>query len=114
MKLPYKPTNVYHRHGGAILEVTSIRHQTDKPRDGRSRDAWYFMGRVKWRDGSGDESKLHPIDAPMMCADTDEGHAEIRGLSELMMEYLREHGDWCGRGSKHEGWYAHRKAKATA
>jgi hypothetical protein len=112
MQLPYTPTNVLHRHGGRILEIVGIKHQTDKPRDGYSSDAWYFTGRVKWNDGSGDESKPQPIDAPMLCSDTEQGAAEIRELSDLMMVYLREHGTWCDAKSKHEGWYAHRKVVA--
>jgi hypothetical protein len=109
MKLPYKPTAVYHRHGGKILEVTEIRHQTEKPSGGYSRDAWYFMGRVRW-DGSGTGDKLRPIDMPMLCSDTPEGQDEIRGLSDLMMAYLREHGEWF-ETNPHKGWYAHRRAR---
>ena len=111
MELPYKPTNVLHRHGGKITEVTEIRHQIGKPRDGYSTDAWYFMGKVEWRDGSGSD-KLHPIDVPCLCSDTDAGMAEIRDLSALVMDYLREHGEW--RESKPEGWYAHRSEKRRA
>jgi hypothetical protein len=105
MKLPYKPINVLHRHGGKILELTEIRHQTEKPSGGYSRDAWYFMGRVQWDDGSGTGDKLHPIDMAMLCSDTQEGQQEINGLSDLMMAYLKANGEW--RESKPQGWYAH-------
>lgn len=107
IQLPYTPTNVLHRHGGRILELTSIKHQADKPSGGYSRDSWYFMGRVQWDDGSGDVSKQRPIDMQRLCSDNAAGGDEIRGLSDLMMEYLREHGEW-SEGKPHEGWYAHR------
>lgn len=114
IQLPYTPTNVCHRHGGTVLEITGIKHQTDKPRDGRSMDAWYFIGRVSWDDASGDTKTTVPIDVPMLCSDTDAGLAEIHDLTEVMMAYLREHGEWCDSKSKHEGWFAHRKAKTSA
>lgn len=113
MKLPYTPVNVLHRHGGKILEITGIKHQVDKPRDGRSMDSWWFVGRVKWEDGSGSEAKESPIDVPMLCSDTESGMDEIRGLSDLMMDYLKTHGEWHEHG-KHEGWYAHRKERSPA
>ena len=112
IQLPFVPTDVLHRHGGRILEITGIKHQVDRPRDGRSMDAWYFVGRVRWGDGSGDESKPSPIDAQMLCTDTEAGKADILALSSLMSDYLAKHGEW--RKTKPEGWYAHRKAKATA
>ena len=111
MQLPYRPTNVFHRHGGKIVEVVEIRIQKEKPSGGYSRDAWYFMGRVKWNDGSGSDDKLCPIDMPMLCTDTPYGHVEINGLSDLMMAYLNEHGEW--RKSKPQGWYAHRETKTA-
>jgi hypothetical protein len=113
MQLPYKPTNVLHRHGGKILELTEIRHQTDKPSGGYSRDAWYFMGRVQWGDGKGDTNRLHPIDVPCLCSDTEEGMNEIRAISDLVMDYLHEHGEWC-EGKPHEGWYAHDRKQRRA
>lgn len=109
MQFPFKPTAVFHKHGGRILEVTGIAHQVEKPRNGYSQDAWWFVGRVEWSDGSGSPDKLHPIDAPMLCADTPEGHAEINAMGDLMMAYLREHGEW--RDAKPRGWYAHRPTK---
>ena len=113
MKLPYKPTSLEHRHGGKILEIVEIKHQADKPRDGHSTDSWYFIGRVQWDDGSGDPTKLSPIDMLCICADSPEGHDEINTLSTLMMDYLNEHGEWCEKGS-HKGWYAHRKVRSAA
>jgi hypothetical protein len=113
MQLPYKPTNVFHRHGGKITEVTEIRHQTEKPSDGYSRDAWYFMGRVQWDDGSGSDDRLHPIDPPMLCSDTPEGHAEISALGDVMMKYLSGHGEW-SKSKPHQGWYAHDRKQRRA
>lgn len=98
-----------------MLEITGIKHQTDRPRDGRSMDAWYFIGRVSWDDASGDVMKPCPIDVPMLCSDTEAGQQEIQDLSAVMMAYLREHGQWCDSKSKHEGWYANdRKVRSAA
>lgn len=107
MKLPYAPLDLHHRHGGVILEIVGIKHQMEKPREGRSCDQWWFTGRVKWRDGSGNTTKLHPLDAQMLCSDTPRGQEEIIRLCALLSDYLAEHGAWYKKGP-HEGWYAHR------
>lgn len=110
MKLPYTPANVLHRHGGKVTKITRIKIQMERPSGGHSQDCWYFIGAVEWFDGSGCED--HPIDMRCLCADTPEGMEEIRGLSDLMMAYLADHGEWCD-GKPHEGWYAHRPAKKS-
>ena len=113
MQLPYKPINVFHRHGGTIVEITGIRHQADKPRGGYSTDYWEWTGRVQWGDGSGDANRETHIDPGCLCSDTPEGGQEISDLCGLMMDYLREHGEWFEAG-KHRGWYAHRKERSPA
>lgn len=113
MQLPYTPKNILHRHGGRVLEITGIQHQKDKPRGGYSRDYWEWRGRVRWEDGSGDTSKETHIDPRCLVTDSPEGHAEINELGGLLMDYLREHGEWFDDG-KHKGWYAHRKERSAA
>jgi hypothetical protein len=108
MKLPYKPTNVFHRHGGKIAEVTRIKIQKERPSGGYSRDAWYFIGAVKWSDGSG-SCDSHPIDPQCLCYEDEIGRAEVDALLGVMHSHLLEHGEW--RESKPQGWYATRKAK---
>ena len=107
MQLPYAPRAVHHKHGGTILEVVRVDHHKARPRDGLSRDTWHFVGRVQWDDGSGAPNKLYEIAPYMLCADTDEGCAEIGALCDVMNAYLNERGDWLD-GKPYEGWYAHR------
>ena len=112
MELPYKPKSVFHRMGGKVVEITSIGHRTEKPEDGRSRDYWFFTGSVLWDDAEAQRDHTM-IEMGSVCADTPEGHAEINGLADLMMEYLNTHGVWCDKGP-HEGWYAHREKRRAA
>lgn len=114
MKLPYTPANILHRHGGRVLEITGIGHKIDRPQMGYSRDYWFYLGRVAWDDGSGDQKKIRQIEPFSLCASSPEGFAEINAVSDLMMEYLGEHGEWCDSKSKHEGWYAHNRKERLA
>ena len=111
MKLPYTPKAVFNKMGGQIVELTGIKHVLDRPQYGHSRDYWVWLGKVRWDDG---KVSTGTIDCGALCAETKEGHDEINDLSGLMVEYLNKHGQWCDSKSGHEGWYAHRKAKAAA
>ena len=114
MQFPYTPKAVFNKMGGRIMEITGVGHKTDKPQDGYSRDYWFYIGRVKWDDTGKTGAEGH-IEPGAMCADTQEGFDEINTLSEALMAYLRERGEWFRAGkSKHEGWYAHRKNRVTA
>jgi hypothetical protein len=107
MTFPFEPKAVLHKHGGRIVKINGIGHTIDKPSEGRSRDSWFFRGEIEWRDGT---HSRHAEIAPYALCYTDEqpeGHAEIIALSAAMSEYLEQHGEWCDRKSKHEGWYAH-------
>jgi hypothetical protein len=111
MNFPFKPKHLLHRHGGRITAIYSMRHQVNKPRDGRSLDGWWYIGDVEWSDGT--KSAMHPIDPPCLCYEDDAGHAEVVQLGDAMMNYLREHGEW--RRAKPEGWYANdRKVRRAA
>lgn len=110
IQLPYSPTFISHRHGGTVLEITGIAHRIEKSRGGRSMDTWHFIGRVSWDEGY--ESTEHPIDPALLCSPSEVGQKEIGELSDAMMAYLGEHGDWCDSKSGHQGWYAHRKQKS--
>ena len=108
MDFPFKPQHVVHRLGGKIVVVHGLRHQVNKPRDGRSLDAWWYVGDVEWFDGT--KSTNHQIDPPMLCFDGE--RKDWDALSDAMMDYLREHGEW--RRSKPEGWYAHDRKVSRA
>ena len=107
MKLPYTPQALVHRSGGTILEVVGITHIAARPKDGRSQDEWFYLCRVRWSDGKGDESEVHPVHPIRVCfegASGSPGHLEVCALSELLNVYLHEHGQW--RDDEIEGWYA--------
>jgi len=105
MKLPVELKNTMHNNGGQITSIASIAHEVNKPEHGRSHDVWWFVGDVKWGDGT--SSKNLEIAPWALCCDDD--RAEVLALSELMSDYLHEHGEWCDRDSKHEGWYANER-----
>ena len=103
---PFKPQHAACRLG-KIVEITGIAHTIDRPQMGYSRDYWYYLGQVEWSDtGKTSEPNRHiyPYD---LWADTPEGFSEINDLSETMMGYLHEHGEW--RKTKPEGWYANKR-----
>lgn len=112
---PFKPTKLFHRHGGQITTVYGVGHTCDKPSEGRSRDYWFYRAEVKWNDGSTSErAEVAPY---AVCIDGDEadGKAEYDVLSDALNAYLLANGEWCDRKSKHEGWYANeRPAKRGA
>lgn len=112
MQFPYTPkTEISHKLGGKIVSVHGIKHQECKPRDGRSLDAWWFECDVLWAD-TGTVSRS-PVEPFKLCAGDGAANPDLTALSEAMNDYLLKHGEWCDSG-KHQGWYAHRKAKATA
>lgn len=105
MTLPVELKHTHHKHGGRIVRIEKIAHEIAKPKDGRSRDIWFFIGDVAWPDGG--ESKGHEI-APWALAYGDDQEAaqeEINQLSQLLTEYLLANGEWHKDGP-HEGWYA--------
>jgi len=100
--------HVHHKHGGQITSVTGIGHHLDKPSDGYSRDYWFFIGDVTWRDGG--NSVGIEIAPWAVCYVDGEPRDEVDALMSALNKYLQAHGDWCERKSGHEGWYAHRPA----
>ncbi len=113
MEFPVNLKYTYHKHGGNITRITSIGHGEDKPQDGRSRDYWFFVGEVKWNDGT--KSKGIEIAPWAVCYHDEEKKNEVLELMAELNDYLAKHGKWY-RGSKsgHEGWYATRSKKRRA
>jgi hypothetical protein len=80
---------IFHRSGGEITAVKFIGHETY-----RKVANWFFVGDVKWRDGS--ESKDCEIAPHSFCHDGTDPAAKDR-IDELMMqlnEYLQMAGTW--------------------
>ena len=109
LQLPYKPTNVSTAFGAKVLEVKRVFHREDKPQGGYSRDYWLYDCTVQHEDG---KVTTGTVDPGQMCYDNPAGFEEIKALSEVMTDYLNKHGTWNEKAPR--GWYAHRKAKATA
>lgn len=103
LRLPCKPQAVFHKWGGQILEITEIRHELCRPCGGHSRDTWAYHGTTRWTDGTVSTGAIQPVH---LCADTEDGHAEIAALEKLLMDYLAKHGEW--RDATPRGWYARR------
>lgn len=116
MQLPVDLKNVFHKHGGRIVRITKFTHETAKPKEGRSRDIWFFIGDVEWfsrgeqKGGKSTDLEIMPYS---LCYENEKDRAEVDQLINHMNEYLREHGEWCGPESKHEGWYANDRKGAS-
>lgn len=99
--------HTFHKHGGRITKLERIAHECAKPTGGHSRDIWFFVGSVEWRDGG--KSEGLEIAPWAICHDPDdeEGRAEVDSVLEALNVYLLEHGEWFNDGkTRHEGWYA--------
>ncbi len=117
MQFPFKPQHTFHKHGGKIILITGIGHEVERPQDGYSKDYWFYTGRMKWDDTGRVDVSDHRIYAHDLCADDKAGHDEINMISEAMMAYLNEHGEWYD-SKPHQGWYANvrteRQKRVTA
>lgn len=86
-----------HRNGGKITAITHIGHETYK-----GVANWFFVGDVKWSDGS--ESKAHQIHPGALCY---ENEADRKGVLEPLLvkmnAYLGTAGDWHEQKSKRDG-----------
>lgn len=110
MNFPYEPSpTLHHKWGGTIQKVYGIGHREERPKGGRSCDYWFFDCDVLWHD-TGKVSR-HEVEPFKLAADKPNEHEGLKALRAAMNDYLLEHGEWCKSGSKHEGWYAHRKDK---
>ena len=103
LRFPYCPVDVSHRHGGTITQVDGIGHAVGTPRDGRSTDTWFFVGNVQWDDGG---TSTGTEIAPFLLTCGAAGKPAVDALLEAMNAYLLANGTWCGRDTRHEGWYA--------
>jgi hypothetical protein len=111
VNFPIRPTTLDHRHGGKITEIHGISHREDRPKGGYSRDYWFFVADVEWRDGS--KSTRTEVEPIKVCCEDPGNNDELKCAMRAMDEYLREHGEYHD-GRPHQGWYAHRKVKAAA
>lgn len=111
---PFAPQHLQHKHGGRITRLEKIAHECYPPEDGRSRDTWFFIGDVQWRDGG--SSKGLEIAPWALCADMDnaDAQAEINGVLAALSDYLRQHGKWSHDSKTRSGWYAHVRPKGEA
>jgi len=87
-----------HRHGGDILAVAAIGHETYK-----GVADWFFVGDVKWADGT--ESKGHRIAPHALVYEAD--NAEGRQLHLLLSDYLIRNGQWHDAKHKRDGRVYH-------
>lgn len=87
--------SLQHRNGGEIVAVTHVAHETYK-----GVANWFFVGHVRWRDGS--ESKAAQI-APhaICCEDCDK--EQLNGLMSKLNQYLNEAGSWHEPKHKRDG-----------
>lgn len=111
VNFPIRPTTLDHKHGGKITEIHGISHRENRPKDGYSRDYWFFVADVEWFDGS--KSHKTEVEAFKVCCENPPANEELKCVMKALDEYLSEHGEYHD-GKPHQGWYAHRKAKAAA
>jgi hypothetical protein len=105
MELPTRLHHTRHKHGGKITRVHSIKHSTEEPVDGYSRDTWFFVANVEWDDGGTSEGLgIHPA---LLCY-ADDDRSEIDDLTVLMTEYLTQNGTWDHEHVVRSGWSANR------
>lgn len=99
---------IYHRHGGVILNVRAIAHETY-----RGVATWHYLGDVEWDDGTKTENRqLMPHD---LCIDQDDEEAQraLENLSAQLAMYLERHGNWHAPKHTRDGrvihWTPHNK-----
>lgn len=110
VNFPIRPTTLDHKFGGKIVEIHGIGHNEQRPKEGYSRDYWFFVADVEWRDGS--KSEKTEVEPFKVCCDEPRTNDELKTVMKAMDEYLAERGEW--RDAKPQGWLAHRTAKAAA
>lgn len=87
-----------HKHGGKILSLDAIRHETYK-----GRASWEFIGRVEWHDGSvSPEASIPPT---VICCEDAPNNFELTVALAALNGYLVAHGDWTERN----GWIPREK-----
>ena len=109
MDFPVTLKNTFHKHGGRIISVSGIAHEANPPKQGYSRDTWWYIGDVDWNDGTkSDNLEIAPW---AVCYLDENQREEVLALSEALSDYLSHNGTWCGHESKHQGWYANERPK---
>lgn len=88
-----------HRHGGEILAVHAVGHDTDA-----GVADWFFIGDVKWNDGtSSNATRIAPF-----CLghdSTPDGEALCNEMHGALTQYLGEVGEWHGQKRARDGRY---------
>lgn len=87
-------STVEHKAGGKVLRITGIGHETARPQDGRSQDVWFYLGDVKWFDGS--RSLALEISPNHLC----NPGPELDALGEALSDYLLAFGEWRDRAAR--------------
>lgn len=103
MHFPVDLVTLSHRFGGRITRIHRIEIVTAKPKDGRSRDAWHYIGDII--DDSGRKAVAVRISPNEVCCDDPSTNAELKRLSDALMRHLAKHGTFYA-GPPHRGWYA--------
>jgi len=78
-----------HKHGGKIVSVTAIAHETY-----RRVASWHYIGDVEWSDGSKSESTCIAPWAVCFDQKDDNAQREYGLLSEKLARYLETYGKW--------------------
>ena len=107
MHLPADGLNLRHAFGGDIVRIDRVAHECLKPKYGRSRDGWFFVGTVRW-DHGGEITENVQI-APCAVRYGDDQRAQGDALMDALNDYLLAHGTWCDHGSGHDGWFANER-----
>ena len=105
-------TTLLHRHGGTIASLSAIAHGTHN-----GVATWYFIGHVKWRDGT--YSTQAQIPPNLLCHDdTDVSKAELSDYIDMLNAYLNDAGTWHEPKTKHDGrvytWTPYKPAGSLA
>jgi hypothetical protein len=88
---------MFHKSGGEVVSIDAIAHETYK-----GVADWYFIGRVKWRDGS--ESAAARIEPWALCHDdTEESQSTVREWIARLNRYLQAKGVWHDMKHKRDG-----------
>ena len=76
VNFPIRPTTLDHKHGGKITEIHGISHHEQRPKNGYSRDYWFFVADVQWHDGS--KSQKTEVEPFKVCCDDPAKNDEVK------------------------------------
>jgi hypothetical protein len=86
---------MYHKHGGKILKITAIEHETY-----RRVANWWFIGDVQWSDAGRTQigARIFPDQVQYDASDNGTGRIEVLAVMEKLSDYLHNYGEWTARG----------------